>query len=134
MFKSGNLELLKVSNPQIDKSSSDYEIDVYTLKTALQTLFLNSSVLEQYHVKMINTSDVVLEIEWKNTRGQSDNTDWLEHDVAKLLYDLWYPCLEMAGTYTCIGTVLLSSFNFRLITQWPLLLSTQIWYKNLSYQ
>lgn len=134
MFKSGNLELLKVSNPQIDKSSSDYEIDVYTLKTALQTLFLNCSVLEQYHVKMINTSDVVLEIEWKNTRGQSDNTDWLEHDVAKLLYDLWYPCLEMAGTYTCIVTVLLSSFNFRLITQWPLLLSTQIWYKNLSYQ
>lgn len=63
MFKSGNLDLLKVSNPQIDKSSSDYEIDVYTLKTALQTLFLNSSVLEQYRVKMINTSDVVLEIE-----------------------------------------------------------------------
>lgn len=59
MFKSSNLLLLQVLEPPSDDSSSD-EMDVPTLKTALQTLSLKCSSLE--HLKMIYTSDVVLKI------------------------------------------------------------------------
>lgn len=63
---------------------------------------------------MIYTSDVVLEIEYENARDQSDDTDWLEH--GKIIDCMTYDN-EMAGAYTCNVTVLLSSFNFRLISQ-----------------
>lgn len=68
---------------------------------------------------MIYTSDVVLEIEYKNARDQSDNTEWLEHRYGKIIDCMTYDTYdnEMTGTYTCNVTVLLSSFNFRLISQ-----------------
>lgn len=65
---------------------------------------------------MIYTSDVVLEIEYENARDQSDNTDWLEHRYDKIIDCMTYDN-EMAGAYACNVTVLLSSFNFRLISQ-----------------
>lgn len=85
LFKSSNSLLLQVLDPPSDDSSSD-EMDIPTLKTALQTLSLKCSILE--HLKMIYTSDVVLEIE-KITRGQSDNTAWFEHRYGRITASLF---------------------------------------------
>lgn len=85
LFKSSNSLLLQVLDPPSDDSSSD-EMDIPTLKTALQTLSLKCSILE--HLKMIYTSDVVVEIE-KITRGQSDNTAWFEHRYGRITASLF---------------------------------------------
>lgn len=80
---------------------------------------------------MIYTSDVVLEIEYENARDQSDNTDWLEHRYGNIIDCMTYDN-EMAGAYTCNVTVLLSSFNFRLISQRLLHTFNSTWYINVS--
>lgn len=80
---------------------------------------------------MIYTSDVVLEIEYENARDQSDDTDWLEHRYGKIIDCMTYDN-EMAGAYTCNVTVLLSSFNFRLISQRLLHTFNSTWYINVS--
>lgn len=83
---------------------------------------------------MIYTSDVVLEIEYENARDQSDNTDWLEHRYGKIIDCMTYDTYdnEMTGAYTCNVTVLLSSFNFRLISQRLLHTFNSTWYINVS--